>query len=228
MTHQEFIKRYAVIAQNYRPSKRTAEKVKDVCLLIIVGASGVGKTTIIDNLKLSYVPSDTTREPRQDEVNGKDMFFRSDYQEILQELTRGEFVQVAVGATGEFYATRAGSYPKSGWATMPVMADVVPIFRALGFKETRTIFVVPPTYDEWMKRMGARKLSSTQLAQRLTEAKRSFQFALNDKDIHFILNDNLNDAVSRVKALLGGAPNVSKEIYAKDLAQSIYKRLARL
>lgn len=228
MTKQDFLNQARELALNYRPAPEVLNQIKNVEHLIVVGPSGVGKSSLIDKSGIQLVPSDTTRLPRPGEVHGKDMFFRNDYSKIIEELKNGEFVQVAVGPIGDFYATRAGSYPKKGLSAMPVTADAVPIFRDLGFKRTLTIFVVPPSFNEWMRRMGSHNLSREQLNKRLVEAGLSLKFALGDEQMHFILNDSLDKAVEQSIELLGGRADLRVEAKAKALAREIYAQLASL
>lgn len=228
MTKKEFLELFYGLAKKYQPAQAVKDNLKEVELLIVVGPSGVGKTSIIDNSGIKYIPSDTTRSKRQGEVDGRDMFFRDDYEDIVNELSNGEFVQVAIGPAGDFYATRGSAYPKQGFATMPVVADVVPILRNIGFKRTVTIFVVPPSFDEWMKRMKSHELTKDQLSKRLFEARRSFEFGLGDKETHYILNDGLNEAVEEVKELLSGIIDKERESKAKATAEIIYRQLVRL
>ncbi|MGH7195153.1 MAG: hypothetical protein ACREJM_16690, partial [Candidatus Saccharimonadales bacterium] len=96
----------------------------------------------------------------------------------------------------------------------------------MGFNETTTAFIVPPTFLEWMDRMDRHNVEKDQLAGRLEEAKRSFNFALNDLQTHFILNDNLALAVAQTKALLTGTSDTAREEKARAAAQQIDKELS--
>jgi len=204
MTREAFLKNLPELAKNYQPAPEVLKKIKSITLLMVIGPSGVGKTTLINKLGLDFVPSDTTRKPREDERHGIDMYFLTDYQQVASDIHSGRFVQVAIGPGGDFYATRDSSYPDSGTAVLPVVTDVVPIFRHLGFSKTISAFIVPPTYDEWMRRMSSHKLQGEQLDKRLAEAERSLAFARSDKQMHFILNDDVEPAVSQLKGLTGG------------------------
>ena len=174
---------------------------------------------------MPYVPSDTTRPMRPDEIEGLDYFFRTDYEQLASEIKNRQFVQVIVGPAGDFYGTRASVYPQVGRAVYAVVADVIPTFRQLGFSETTSAFVTPPTFLEWMNRIDKHNVETDQLAKRLEEAKRSFNFALNDPQTHFILNDDLDKAVYQTKMLLSGTPNTSREEIARQAAEAIYKEL---
>src|SRR4051812_38943415 len=128
MTYNDFKRQLPELVKNYQPSLRVLNKIKNISLLIVIGPSGVGKSTFINNLGIAYVPSDTTRPQRPEEINGVDMNFLNDYQKTTADIITGQFVQVALGVSGDFYATSTNSYPDSGWAVMPVLADVVPAF----------------------------------------------------------------------------------------------------
>lgn len=218
MTRAEFLASLPKLIQNYQPAPAVLARINNVSLLIVIGPSGAGKTTIINRLDISYVPTDTTREPRPDEIEGVDFYFRKDYERLISEIEDGRLIQVAAGASGDLYATRASSYPQAGWAVMPVMAGVVPIFRNLGFANTLSVFIVPPTFEEWMRRMGSHGLTAEQLKRRLAEARRSLKFALKDEETHFILNDEVADATAQITDLLAGKINKSREDAARTAA----------
>lgn len=225
MTYEQFLLDFPKLIAGYNPAPDVAAQIKNLELLMIIGPSGVGKSRIINELGIPYVPSDTTRPVRPGEQDGIDMYFLSDYQQILEDVRAGKFVQVIVGPGGDFYATRASSYPAGGWATMPVVAEVVPTFRSLGFARTLSAFIVPPTFDEWIRRMQVHRLSGDQLAGRLAEARRSLSFALKDDQIHFVLNDIVKDAVAQIKDLLDGRINEEREAIAKAIATANLKRI---
>jgi guanylate kinase len=225
MTQEEFQAQLSKLIKNYKPSPDVVARIKYVTLLMVVGPSGVGKSSLIRRSGLAFVPSDTTRDPRPGEQNGVDFYFRHDLERVIEEIKTGRFVQVAIGPSGDFYATKDTAYPTSGAATMPIVADVIPIFRKLGFKETTTAFVTPPSYSEWMRRMSVHPVIENQRVKRLAEARRSFEFALSDKQTHFILNDNLESAVDQLKNLLNNEVDKQREKQARESAKVILKQI---
>jgi len=199
--------------------------MRDLKILIVIGPTGVGKTTLIKDLGMPYVPSDVTRIPRPGEQNGVDYNFRNDYDQILKDIHEGKFVQIAVGSGGDFYGTKESSYPESGPASMAVVADVVPVFRQLGFGSTISVFITPPSYEAWMGRLQPANIPEYDLVPRLAEAVRSFKFALQDKDTHFILNDLISDAQYQLRVLVDGQPDLAREEKARGIAEQLLARL---
>lgn len=225
MTRDDFINILPDLIKDYQAPPAILEVISNISLLIIVGATGVGKTSIIKRLGIPFVITDTTRPIRPIEINGSDYFFRTDYKELIREIKRRDFVQVAVGPAGDFYGTRASAYPDVGLAVYAVVSDVVPMFRQLGFGETLCAYITPPSFSEWMGWIDPHNFESDQLAKRLSEAKRSFNFALHDPDMHFILNDELNQAVNQVHNLVGGQIDEAREAQARQAAEAIAAKL---
>ena len=225
MTREDFIKQLPELIRDYKAPAETISRISDIDLLMIIGGSGVGKTSIIKRLGIPFVPTDTTRPIRPDEIDGTDYFFRTDYEQLINDIKERKFVQVAIGPADDFYGTRADAYPQVGLAVYAVVADVIPLFRQLGFNETISAFITPPNFLEWMSRLDKHNVESDQLAKRLEESKRSFNFALNDSQVHFILNDDLDKAVYQTKMLVSGKPNQAREGAGRQAAEAIFKEL---
>jgi guanylate kinase len=228
MTREEFQNQLPELVKDYRPAPDVLERISQLQVLILVGPSGVGKTTLVNKLKIKYVLSDNTRTPRPGEEEGVDFYFRSDYQTVADEIKTGRFVQVAVDSGGDLKATKASSYPPSGQVVMAIVADVVPIFRGLSFAGTRTAFITPPSYDEWMRRMQSHNLSAEQFQKRIAEAKRSFDFALTDNQTHFILSDSVKSATKQLEKLIGGQSDELREKQARAAAEQINLKLNKV
>lgn len=226
MTRDEFLSRLPELAKGYQASPAVLDHIKNIDLLMIVGGTGVGKTSIIKRLGIPYVVADTTRQIRPWEINGLDYFFRTDYDQLATEIEQRKFVQVNVFQTGDFYGTRASAFPELGYAVYAVVSDKINEFRQLGFSETICAFVTPPNFKEWMDRLDRASVDRDLMAKRFEEAHRSFEFALQDKDTHFILNDDLDEAVAQTNMLLGGKIDQAREARARQAAETIFKELS--
>lgn len=108
---------------------------------------------------------------------------------------------------------------------MPVMVDVVPNFRELGFRETVSVFNTPPSNEEWMRRLSVHPLSEEQLQRRLNEARLSFTFALTDEETHPILNDDIGLATKQLRDLLEGKVDTARELKARHIIETLLAEL---
>ncbi len=182
------------LIKNYTPSEEVVDQLGKLTLIMTVGPSGAGKTTLMRQSSIPLVLGDTTRNKRAEEISGIDYNFIKKDNQLLNDIKNGRFAQIAMSPTGDIYATRASSYPKEGLATFAVLASVIDIFRNLGFKDTKSIFVVPPNFDVWQKRVSSHNLSSDQKKKRSKEACYSLETSLNDEEMVFLLNDDLSVA----------------------------------
>lgn len=189
------------LAHGYYPSGSSLERVANVRFLKLVGPSGVGKTSIMNQLGYPFVISDTTREARSGEISGVHYNFRTDYENILEEIEAGEYLEFAAGPVGDFYGTKATSYPETEICVKAITANAISFFRSLGFKRSITAVVTPPSYGELDLRRSRHDLTEDQKNKRILESIESFTLMLNDPEARFILNDKLHEAIVQVKAL---------------------------
>lgn len=186
---------------NYRPSAQVLAKLVELRLVMIVGPSCVGKTSLIRRAAeksplVKAVVADTTRSPRPEEVDGIDYHFKS-REEMLGNIARGSYVQVAPGG-GHLYATHIESYDIPEIPMLAVLADAVTPLRRLPFRNTCTVFIVPRDIDIWLTRIRQRHPDSQGLAARLAEARVSIGFAMHDPDVRFVINEDLDQAASEL------------------------------
>jgi guanylate kinase len=221
---KDFIVWASKLQAGYLPSETVAKKLNQVELIALVGPTGVGKSTLMDKLDAPDVLSDVTREPRPDEKNGENYHFRKDYFNILNEIKAGDYVQFLIGSNGEFYGTRASAYPDNGSCTMAVLASEIPHFKTLPFKSLTVFYIMPPSYVEWMRRIGG--VRAKDLLSRIGEARDSLTRALDSDDYTFILNDTLELAVQDMQNVLKGNPiDEHRSMLAKGTADILLERI---
>lgn len=224
MEKSDFIQWAKKLQHSYVPSEETVKDLSQIDLIAIVGPTGVGKSTIINKLDIPYVLSDVSRLPRPGEKNGQNYFFRTDYLNIIKEIKNGDYVQFLVNNNDEFYGTKRINYPDAGPCTMAIKAEVMPQFRSLGFRSVKSLYIMPPSYVEWMRRIGG--VRTTDLLARISEARQSILLAINDNKYSFILNDDLNAAVEDVLNIINAKEvNQRRAQLAFDTADIILEHI---
>lgn len=226
MDKQTAIAQVQGIQDSYHANESVASQLSHVNLIAVVGPTGAGKSTVVRQSGMPFVIGDTTRAPREGEIQGRDYNFRTDFKNVIDEIQRGEFVQFVVQRGTEIYGTKASSYPASGACAMSILASQLEKFRKLGFATVVPVYIVPPNHTEWMHRISAHR--DKDLESRLMEAKESLKAALSDPTYVFILNDDLNTAVEALRSVVRGSVDQTASARARAAANTLYEHLQRV
>lgn len=213
----------------YSPAPGVLERLKSVTLVAVIGPTAVGKSTLINaaiarDPHIHLVLNNTSRDPRPGERDGIDYIFRK-REDMLADMKKGLYVQVAPSVFGDLYATAADGYAIDGVAVMAILADAMPDFRALPFKKVRSIFVLPPDYASWEARIMQHGFSPERLKGRLIEAERSLVYAVEDKEIRFVINESLNVACEDFVTLACGDALSTRQQADQSRAREIVRNL---
>lgn len=201
-------------------------------ILAAVGPTASGKTTLMEALaenrpQFGLVLDETSRRPRTDEKQGVDFVFRKK-EEIIEDAKNGDLVQVAIGPNGDLYCTRINSYPEQGMGLIALVPAAVIEFRKLPVASFKAVFIVPSTYAQWQKWLAKQaddsQWTDEQLKRRLEEAKQSFEFALSDGHLSFVLNDDTSSAVRRLLQVADDEPLDDKAL-ARNILEDNYRKL---
>ena len=145
-------------------------------LIVISGASGVGKGTVLGIMMkkrkdLSFSVSATTRPPRPGEIDGVHYYFisREKFEEMIAQ---GAFLEYDAHADNYYGTPRAQAEEKREHG--PVLLDIEP----KGAKQVRAsvpdaelIFIMPPSMEELERRLRGRgDTSEEQIQMRMTRA----------------------------------------------------------
>jgi len=224
MEKKDFIVWASKLQANYRPSDDVVSRIAQVDLVALVGPTGVGKSTLMDQLDMPDVLSDVTRDPRPGEKNGQNYNFKTDYLKIIDEIKAGNYIQFLIGMNGEFYGTHMSAYPTNGPCCMAVLSSEIDHFETIGFKSIAPFYIMPPSYVEWMRRIGG--VRAKDLLSRIGEARQSLLTALERDDYNFVLNDTLGLAVKDIKDVLSGVvANEHRAQLARGTADILLERI---
>jgi guanylate kinase len=176
-------------------------------LFVVTGASGTGKTTLVQ-AALQSIPglrfsvSATTRPPRSDEVDGKDYHFLT-HDEFVQRVAAGDFLEWA-----EVYGNRYGTLSTQVEQALSQGDSILLDIDTQGAEQVRTaapdaitIFVLPPSLEVLASRLKGRGTDSPEVIERrIREARLQVsQCAYFD---YLVLNDHLQSAHDQFQSVL--------------------------
>ena len=175
--------------------------------LVLSSPSGAGKSTIARALlaareDLGYSVSATTRAPRPGEEDGKDYHFFGPA-EFDRRVAAGEFVEWAE-YSGERYGTLKAEIERIlADGRHPVLDIEIEGARGMrrAFPESVLVFVVPPSADELLRRLGGTGgTRAGSLVRRLGRAVEELQEAPSYD--YVVVNVDRTEAVAAVAAIL--------------------------
>ena len=183
-------------------------KNKGKCI-IFSAPSGAGKTTIVhsllkDEIGLEFSVSACSRDPRPNEIDGKDYHFLG-LDGFKNNIDKNAFVEWEEVYANNFYGTLVEEIDRIWGKGKSVIFDV-DVIGGLNlkkqFKENAlAIFVQPPSYEELEKRLRGRSTESEdKINQRMEKANTELSFA-PEFDV-VLINDDLQKACDEARELI--------------------------
>ena len=180
-------------------------------LIVISGASGVGKGTVLalameKRKDLSFSVSATTRAPRPGEVDGKHYFFIS--KECFEEMIKNEEFLEYDAHAANYYGTLKGQ-AEAKMKTGHVLLDIEP----KGAEQVRKaapdatlIFIMPPSMEELERRLRGRgDTSEEQIALRMERAV--WEMEQRTWYDHVVVNDDAQRCADEILSIISDLEN---------------------
>lgn len=179
-------------------------------LIVFSAPSGSGKTTIVrhllskEDLNLEFSISAASREPRGEEVNGKDYYFMST-EEFKKHIKNEDFLEWEEVYRDNFYGTLKSEVERI-WAKDKNVIFDIDVAGGLRIKhkfpeETLAVFVKPPSVDELKRRLKERSTESDDKIN-MRIAKASVELATAPQFDVIIKNYNLDIALEEAYQLV--------------------------
>jgi len=187
---------------------------KSGSLFVFAAPSGAGKTTLVHAVvtkhpELRFSISYTTREPRINEANAVDYLFVSE-DEFMRLRDAGEMLEYAQ-VFDNYYATSRSQVEKHLADNRSVVLEI----DWQGAQQVResmpdcvTIFILPPSIEELERRLRDRRTDKPEVIERRLKDARS-DMAHWDEFDHVIINDDLDEAIDALEAVLKGDGDAS-------------------
>lgn len=172
--------------------------------VIVSAPSGAGKTTIVHALineinELSFSISACSRKPRPNEIKGKDYYFLS-VDDFLLQIKNEEFLEWQEVYKDHYYGTLKSEVNRL-WSENKTVIFDVDVVGAINLKnqlkeEALSIFIKPLNINVLENRLRNRKTETEEkIQQRLQKANTELN-SMNEFDL-IILNDNLQKAIDQ-------------------------------
>ena len=194
--------------KNYRPNPSGIGLLEDTEVVLLVGITGAGKGTIrkkmLETGEFHNLVTSVTREPRYNngvlERDGVEYHFVTE-EHALELLAAGEYVEVSP-VHGRIYGVTIDEIRRAHDEGKIALTDidVQGVAKYKKVSDTVTaIFLVPPNYQEWQRRVRQRYPSEEAFLEdwpnRRESAVMELEKALSAPYYHFVINDNLEQAV---------------------------------
>lgn len=187
----------------------SSQNLKQGKVIIFSAPSGAGKTTIVRALldkksELSFSISACSRDPRGQELNGKDYHFIG-IEAFRSKIKNNEFAEWEEVYENHFYGTLNSELTRIWNANKTVVFDV-DVVGGLNLKNkfgknALAIFVMPPSLKILEQRLRNRNTDSEQkIRQRLAKAEEEISLS-SGFDI-VLENDDLDKAVFEANAIV--------------------------
>jgi guanylate kinase len=230
-------KEFERILSTYRPNIDVIDILNQVTLVLLVAPAASGRNTLIRNLIMTgryyFLVSDTTRHPRINngvvEMNGKEYWFRTE-DEFLEGLHRGAYVEAAVIHNQQVSGVSlselqvSATHQKIAITDVDIQgADAIQHFKP----DTHSIFVLPPAFEEWMRRLDTRgSIDPNEKRRRLESAIGEISDALNRDYFIFLINWDLRTTSEQLhQFVLNGDYDMKQRVAAHAHAEELLARL---
>ncbi len=165
---------------------------------ILCGVTAAGKNVLerylLNHGAFAKVVTYTTRNPRDGEVDGQDYWFTSN-ERMLELVNKRAFIEIelihgysyGIGLEAVRKVVLSGKKPTinidvHGAASL---SKIVP--------NLRPIFLIPPSFDVWMQRLGARnRISDGERERRMHSAKVELETALANPSFIILVNHDVS------------------------------------
>ncbi len=176
-------------------------------LIVLSGPSGVGKNSIIDELRRQdpqryHSVSMTTRQPRKDEVDGRSYHFttREHFEELIR---RGEILEYDLYCQ-EYYGTPREPIDRMVRQNVDILLDLT-VKGALELKrncpDSVIIFVTASTEEALRERLMKRGTESAEEIDKRLETARE-ELSRIDLFDYWVVNDVIGEAAADVAAIM--------------------------
>ncbi len=235
--HLKHFDQFQEILNDYHIGDAGKAMLKETKLVLLVSPTSVGRNTIIKELEKTgeygYIISDTTRPKRENngilEQDGVEYWFKTE-EEILEDLKSGLFLEADIVHAQQVSGISLRELEKAT-GNNKIAIDEVYYVGVDNIKKVKSdafiLFILPPSYDEWMKRLLKRgNMTTDEVKNRLESAELELESTVHREYYQYVVNDDLAEAVKTVRRIAEDGEYSKQEHQAgKDLAWELLSRV---
>lgn len=236
MNSLRHIDEFRSILGTYHLSAAAQQTLNATNLVLLVGVTSSGRNTIIERLLKTgdyyHIVSDTTRKLRTKdgvpiEKDGREYWFRTE-EEVLADLHEGAYIEAAIIHNQQVSGCNIRELAAADKNQKIAIKDIEPggAHTIHGYKpDTTIVFVIPPTFEEWMVRLHSRSdLPEDEILRRLESACEEIVTVLDRDYYTFIVNHDLDESVVDVHQIAKlRHHDEQKERAARMTAEQLYR-----
>jgi len=220
------------ILKDYHVSDRAKAVLAATPFVALSGVAGGGRNTIInylvDHYGYGFIVSDTTRPPKfrdgKMEQDGVHYYFRQE-DDLLKELQDGEFIEAEIIHNQQVSGTSIREVERIvGQGKVPIHDYEFGGTNAVAAAkpDAAIIGILPPNYDEWMRRLSGRETMSTEeLKNRLVTAEKVLDNMLSRPYFRFVINDTVEKAAAEIDSIVHDPANYQESEQATQIAKNL-------
>ncbi len=178
-------------------------------VIIFSAPSGSGKTTVVNHLlktipNLGFSISATTRQPRANEINGREYYFLKEA-DFKEKVANNEFLEHEEVYNGILYGTLKSEVERL-WEDGKVVVFDVDVVGGTNIKkeyknQALSVFLRPPSFEILVERLKKRSTEvEHQLEMRLKKAEFEMQYE-SQYDV-VLINDKLEVTLQKAEELV--------------------------
>lgn len=225
------------IVKNYQVSDHAKTVLASAPFVALSSVAGGGRNTVINYLVQQYnygfIVSDTTRPPKfrdgKMEQDGINYYFRSE-EDLLNDLKNGEFIEAEIIHNQQVSGTSIREVERIiSTGKTPIhdyeFGGTNAVARAK--PDAAIIGVLPPNYDEWMRRLQGREtMDSGELHNRLVTAEKVLENMLSKPYFAFVINDTVEECAKAIDQIVRHPGDVSADTAtARAIATDLLERV---
>lgn len=227
-----------ILAQ-YHVSEHAKGVLAKTPFVVLSGVAGGGRNTVIRyleaNFNYGFIVSDTTRPPKfrdgRMEENGVDYYFRNE-EDLLEDLRKGEFVEAELIHNQQVSGTSIREVERIvGTGRIPIHdyefggANAI----AIAKPDATILAVVPPSYDEWIRRLSGREqMHQDELHNRLVTAKTVLENMLSKPYFKFVVNENVEHCSEVIRRLVEHPEDAKEDEHGRAIAMEILEKVNQI